>query len=118
MIKQVLIETFGWGFILWFFGYILGLVLFMAVPPSLLGWVIMPFGIVATLWVLIKKVRPNSLPYFLLLATIWTMLATILDYFFLVKLLKPADGYYKLDVYLYYLLTFLLPLAVKSFPRR
>jgi hypothetical protein len=25
---------------------------------------------------------------------------------------KPADGYYKLDVYLYYILTFALPLIV------
>ncbi len=36
----------------------------------------------------------------------------IFDYFFLVKMFKPADGYYKLDVYLYYVLTFILPLVV------
>jgi len=31
---------------------------------------------------------------------------------FIVKAFKPADGYYKLDVYLYYALTFALPLIV------
>lgn len=41
----------------------------------------------------------------------WTLIAIIFDYFFLVKLLKPADGYYKLDVYLYYSLTFILPVV-------
>ena len=40
------------------------------------------------------------------------LIAVICDYFFLVKAFNPADGYYKLDVYLYYGLTFILPLAV------
>jgi hypothetical protein len=31
---------------------------------------------------------------------------------FIVKLLNPADGYYKADVYLYYALTFISPLIV------
>ena len=70
----------------------------------------MPVGIVLTLWVLLKKVKGNSLKYYLLLAVIWTLIAIVFDYFFLVKAFKPADGYYKLDVYLYYALTFILPL--------
>ncbi|HEY1303237.1 MAG TPA: hypothetical protein VGF24_06790 [Vicinamibacterales bacterium] len=44
-----------------------------------------------------------------------------LVYLFIVKALKPADGYYKLDVYLYYALTFLIPVTVgwkESGPRR
>jgi len=40
------------------------------------------------------------------------LIAVIFDYLFLVKMFKPTDGYYKLDVYLYYILTFLLPLIV------
>lgn len=80
MNRQLLRDTLGWGFILWLIGYVIGMVLFSIVPLSLIGWIIMPIGI-----------------------------AIIFDYFFLVKLLKPADGYYKLDVYLYYALTFILP---------
>lgn len=99
----------GWGFLLWLFGYILGIILFMFVPQSLLGWVIMPFGIIFTVWVLLKKVKPKS---YLTLAIVWTIMAVVLDYLFIVKLLNPADGYYKLDVFIYYGLTFLLPLVV------
>lgn len=72
----------------------------------------MPIGTAITLWVLIKKVKADSLQYYLLLAVIWTLLAIVFDYFFLVKVFKPADGYYKLDVYLYYVLTFVLPLVI------
>ena len=38
------------------------------------------------------------------------LIAIVCDYFFLVKVFNAADGYYKLDVYLYYTLTFALPL--------
>ena len=72
----------------------------------------MPVGIVLTLWVLLKKVKGNSLKYYLLLAVIWTLIAIVFDYFFLVLVFKPADGYYKLDVYVYYALTFILPLTI------
>lgn len=70
----------------------------------------MPFGIAFTLWVLQKKITLTTIRSFLVLATVWTALAVILDYIFILQLLKPADGYYKTDVYLYYLLTFVLPL--------
>jgi hypothetical protein len=112
MDKQMLKDTFGWGFLLWLIGYLLGIVFFMLVPPNLIGWVIMPIGIVITLWVLIKKIKGPSLNYYLKVGIIWTVLAILFDYLFLVKLLKPADGYYKIDVYLYYLSVFVLPLLV------
>lgn len=112
MNKQLLKDTLGWGIILWLIGYVLGFLLFFAVPSSLIGWVIMPIGIIITLWVLLKKIKSRSFKYYLLLALVWTLVAVVLDYFFLVKMLKPADGYYKLDVYFYYALTFVLPLIV------
>lgn len=112
MNKQILENTLGWGFILWLIGYVLGMVLFALVPTSMLGWVIMPIGIIITLWVLIKKIKSSSLQHYFLIAIVWTLIAIVLDYIFLVKMLKPADGYYKLDVYLYYALTFILPLIV------
>ncbi len=112
MNKQLPKDTLGWGITLWFIGYVLGILLFFVAPPSMLGWIIMPIGIVLTLWVLIKKVKSNSLKYYLLLAVTWTLIAVIFDYFFLVKVFNPADGYYKLDVYLYYIFTFVLPLII------
>lgn len=104
--------VWGWGFILWLIGYVLGIVLFAVVSPSMIGWIIMPIGTVITLWVLFKKIRGDSLQYYLYVATIWTLIAIVFDYFFLVKVFNPADGYYKIDVYVYYALTFVLPLVV------
>lgn len=110
--KQLLKDGFGWGFVLWFIGYILGIILFMLVPPWLLGWIITPIGTLLTIWVLNKKIVDKGFSYYVALAVIWTILAILLDYFLLVRVFNPADGYYKFDVYLYYTLTFLLPIAV------
>lgn len=112
MTNQFLKDAFLWGFFLWLIGYVLGIVLFAVVPHSLIGWVIMPIGILITLWILMKKVNSNSFHYSLSIAAVWTFIAIIFDYFLLVNVFKPADGYYKLDVYLYYTLTFILPVLI------
>jgi hypothetical protein len=110
--KQLARDSLGWGFILWLIGYILGFVLFFAVPTSLIGWFILPLGVVITLWVLFKRVKSENFRHYLILSVVWTVIAVAFDYLFIVKALKPADGYYKLDVYVYYALTFVLPLIV------
>ena len=112
MNKQLLKDSLGWGLILWLIGYVLGIVLFFVLPPSLIGWVIMPIGIIITLWVLLKKVRSEVFKYYVILSIVWTVIAIAFDYFFIVKIFAPADGYYKLDVFLYYTLTLILPLIV------
>jgi hypothetical protein len=109
--KRIFLNTILWGFLLWLFGYILGMLFFVFIPKDILGWAIMPFGIAATLWVLFKKIERESLGCYIGLGVIWTIMAIALDYVFLVKLLKATD-YYKLDVYLYYFLTLALPIAV------
>jgi hypothetical protein len=112
MNKQLIKDALGWGFILWVIGYVLGIVLFLVVPVSVIGWIIMPIGTIITLWVLYKKIKSKSLQYYFILAAVWTLIAIVLDYFLIVKAFNPADGYYKPDVYLYYVLTFLLPVFV------
>jgi Ca2+/Na+ antiporter len=87
----------------------------MFVPTHLIGWIIMPIGIVITLWVLLKKIKTETLKYYFKIAVIWTLIAIVFDYLLLVKVFKPEDGYYKLDVYLYYLMTFALPLLVGKY---
>lgn len=109
MSKQFVKDGLGWGFVLWLVGYVLGIVLFGAVAQSVLGWVIMPIGIAMTLWVLFKKVQAQVFQEYVLLAVAWTTIAILFDYLLIVKALGAGD-YYKLDVYLYYLLTFTLPL--------
>ena len=112
MTQQFYKDSFGWGFILWLIGYLLGIVLFFIVPPSLLGWVIMPIGLAITLWELLKKIKSESFKNYIALAFIWVLIAVVCDYLFLVLVFKPSDGYYKLDVYVYYFLTFILPLII------
>jgi len=112
MNKQFLKDTLGWGFILWLIGYVLGVILIFMLPPSLIGWVITPIGFTITFWVLLKKVKLAGLRDYLILAAVWTVIAVVFDYIFIVKAFHPADGYYKPDVYLYYLLTFIAPLIV------
>jgi len=82
MNRQLLKDSFGWGFILWLIGYILGIVLFFVLPSSLIGWDIMPIGVVVTLWVLMRRVTVNLLQHFVMLAGAWTVIAVVLDYVF------------------------------------
>jgi len=110
--RALLRDALGWGAILWLIGYGLGIVFFFLVPPAVIGWVVMPVGVLVTLWVLIEKVKGPSFGRFAVVAVAWTALAVILDYLFIVKLFKTGGGYYKTDVYLYYASTLLLPLAV------
>lgn len=112
MTKQFAKDAFGWGFLLWLIGYGLGIMLFAIVPADMIGWVLMPIGTLLTLLVLFKKVKGNSLGYYLGVAVVWVLLAIICDYLFLVLPFKLIGSYYKIDIYTYYSLTFVLPLLV------
>ncbi|MBI4250397.1 hypothetical protein HY622_02305 [Candidatus Uhrbacteria bacterium] len=112
MNKQCIKDGLGWGFLLWLIGYGLGMALFSLVPLWAIGWIITPIATAVTLWVLMKKIHSTSSRYFFSVSIVWTGIAVVCDYFFLVKAFNPPDGYYKLDVYIYYALTFTLPLLV------
>ena len=110
-------DVLGWGFLLWLVGYLLGFVFYAFVPPSFIGWFVMPLGIGLTCFVLWKWVKVGSIRDSLSLGIAWSAIAVACDYLFIVKLLNPPDGYYKLDVYLYYLITFALPVAAARLRR-
>jgi hypothetical protein len=108
---KILLNTVFWGFGLWLFGYILGIIFFAFVPKDQIGYFVMPLGVIFTFWVLFKKIKRESFGCYVGLGVIWTIMAAALDYAFIVKMFQAAD-YYKPDVYLYYALTFLLPVMV------
>lgn len=110
--KKRFINTIIWEFILWIIGYIAGIVLFFIVPKEYIGWIITPFATALTIWVLVKKIKRPKLLCYLGLGLIWTVIATVLDYIFLVQLFRTGTSYYKPDVILYYILTFTLPLII------
>jgi hypothetical protein len=108
--RQFSKDAVGWGFALWLIGYALGVVLFAFVPTGLIGWMITPFATALTLWVAFKQVKGSTLQYLGFVGLVWLLIALAGDYFFIVKTFKPADGYYKAYVYLYYVLTLAIPL--------
>lgn len=110
--KQFLRDSLGWGFVLWLIGYGLSMMLFTVVPTSILGWIIMPIGTAITLWVLFKKIQGTTFPYYVFLGLVWALIAVVFDYLFIVMAFSPTDGYYKLDVYIYYFMMLALPLIV------
>jgi hypothetical protein len=116
--RQILVDTLGWGLLLWFLGYVLGFILFAFVPVNLVGWIILPIGTLLTLWVAFRRIKGPGLGHYILVALVWTAIAVIGDYLGIVKILNPPDGYYKPDVYLYYALTFLIPMAAGIVTRR
>jgi len=112
MDAQTFIDALGWGFTLWLIGYILGILLFFVLPAALIGWAILPVGIVITLYVLLTRITGSDLRHYALLAVSWTAIAIACDYVFIVLLFRPEEAYYKADVYVYYVLMVFLPLAV------
>jgi hypothetical protein len=100
----------GWGVGLWLIGYVLGIIAFALVPTWLIGWIIMPIGVLITVWALLQ-LKHVPLWFYGTLSVVWTVIAVTFDYLFIVRAFAPADGYYKLDVYIYYFLTFTLPLV-------
>lgn len=107
----------AWGLGLWLFGYLLGFVFYAFVPPAQIGWWVMPLGIAATCLALWRYVRVENFADAARIGLGWAVIAIVCDYLFLVKLLNPPDGYYKLDVYLYYALTLLLPFGAAALRR-
>lgn len=118
MDKRFTKDAYLWGFILWLIGYLLGVILFFIVPKEIIGLIITPFGVVVTLWVLAKKIKGETGQYYLRLAAVWTLLAIVLDYIFNVLMFDIRSSYYQADVYLYYTVTFFLPLAYWYFKKR
>lgn len=110
--------TLVWGFVLWFVGYAAGILLFFIVPEHLIGWVITPFATAFTIWVLRTKIQLPTLSEYIKVGIIWTVMAVVLDYLFLVLLFRTGTAYYKPDVFLYYGLTFILPPAIGSWKRQ
>ena len=109
--RSLIIDTMGLGLLLWFIGWCASLILFFYVPADLLGWVLFvmftPLAIVIT--ILRFRKRALTFPYYLAVALVWTFIAILFDYLFIVRLFG-VSGYYHASVIVYYTETFLIPL--------
>ena len=79
MNQELVKGSLGWGFVLWLIGYGLGIALFLLLPPFVIGWVILPIGVVITLWVLMTRIHVDLLHHYAFIAAVWTVLAIVLD---------------------------------------
>ncbi|MDE1804433.1 MAG: hypothetical protein KGH59_01465 [Candidatus Micrarchaeota archaeon] len=111
--KTTIIDALGMGIGIWLIGYIGSILLFSFIPANLLGWIL--FTVLTPLTLLIAYLRfrnrSGRMRYYLLVAAVWVCVAVVFDYLFIVKLFNSID-YYKPDVFVYYITTFIIPLAI------
>lgn len=110
--KEWIKDTVGLGTFFWMFGYLASIVLFFSPFAGTMGWIITavftPFTIAITWWWF--RERNLALTYYAVVGTVWTVVAVALDYLFIVQLFQAT--YYGPDVFVYYALTFLIPVGV------
>ncbi|MBP7120929.1 MAG: hypothetical protein KBA49_06810 [Methanolinea sp.] len=115
--RQWIVDMAGLGTVLWLIGYLLSLVLFFTSWAEHLGWIITaictPLTIAVSWWWFRKRDLP--LCYYVKVGLSWVFIAVILDYLLIVLLFQTS--YYKADVYVYYALTFLIPVVVGMYLR-
>jgi hypothetical protein len=115
--KQWIKDTIGLGTGLWLFGYLASLLLFFSPFADIMGWIITavftPITIALAWWWF--RARDLPLTYYVVVGVAWTMLAIVLDYLFIVRLFQTT--YYEIDVFVYYALTFLIPVGVGLYLR-
>ena len=111
--KQILTDTVLLGAALWLIGYLASLVLFVSPFHEVMGWILLvvftPVTIViAYLWFREREHLPMR--YYAKVGVAWLLIAVVLDYLFIVLLFQAI--YYGVDVFVYYALTFLIPVGV------
>jgi hypothetical protein len=116
-VKQWIKDTIGLGTGLWLFGYLASLLLFFSPFADIMGWIITavftPITIALAWWWF--RARDLPLTYYIVVGVAWTMIAIVLDYLFIVRLFQTT--YYEIDVFVYYALTFLIPVGVGLYLR-
>jgi uncharacterized membrane protein YpjA len=112
-IRTKITDTAGLGLLLWFVGWCSSLVLFFFVPTDILGWILFTIFTPVTIAITALWFRKRSLAiaYYLAVAVVWTSIAVVFDYLFIVTLFN-VSGYYHPSVIVYYAETFLIPLCI------
>jgi hypothetical protein len=111
-VKQGIKDTIGLGTGLWLFGYLASLLLFFSPFADSMGWIITAVFTPVTIAIAWWWFRARDLPfsYYAMVGVAWTVIAIVLDYLFIVRLFQTS--YYEIDVFVYYALTFLIPVGV------
>jgi hypothetical protein len=112
-VREKVLDTLGAGIVLWVIGYASAMALFLFVPATAIGLIVLPIMIPVTVYLSFTRLRAGtkSVPYLVLAGATWALIAVALDYVLLVSAFNVHD-YYDLDVSIYYALTFLIPVLV------
>jgi len=112
-IKSRMIDIFVFGILIWLIGYIASIILFPFVPKNILGWILCIIFTPITFLIAYFRFKNRKIGLFCYFMTgvFWALIAVALDYVFIVKLFHSV-GYYKLDVFVYYTITFLIPFII------
>jgi len=111
--KQWILDTAGLGTGLWLIGYLASLVLFFSPYAGIMGWILIAIFTpvtVAIAWWWFRQRKALPLQYYAGVGVAWVLIAIVLDYLFIVMLFQAA--YYEADVFVYYAVTFLIPVGV------
>jgi len=111
--KQWIKDTAGLGTVLWLVGYLASLALFFSPLAGIMGWILLaiftPLTVAITWW-WFRQRESLSLQYYTGVGVAWMLIAVVLDYLFIVLLFQAT--YYGVDVFVYYAVTFLIPVGV------
>jgi len=111
--QQWIKDTAVLGTGLWLIGYLASLVLFFSPYAGIMGWILLviftPVTIAVTWW-WFRQRKGLSLEYYAKVGISWVLIAIVFDYLFIVQLFQA--NYYAPDVFVYYLMTFLIPVGV------
>jgi len=116
--KQWIKDTAGLGIFLWLIGYLAALLLFCSPFAGIMGWILLAVLTPVTIVIMWWWFRARDLPlvYYAKVGIAWTVIAVVLDYLFIVLLFQAT--YYGYDVFVYYALTFLIPVGVGLYLNR
>ncbi len=124
--NQKLVDTIGFGFLLWLIGYFMGFFIItipgypeiMTIPVILTAFSLAVALVTAAFtYVRFRKRREVSWLYAFLVGITWTILAIVLDFIFIV-LLFNAPSYYRPHIFTYYAITLVVPSAVAKYSSR
>ncbi len=106
-------DTAGLGTVLWLIGYLASLALFFSPFAGTMGWILIAIFTPVTIaiaWWWFRQRERLPLQYYAGVGVAWVLIAVMLDFLFIVLLFQAT--YYSPDVFVYYALTFLIPVGV------
>ena len=111
--QQWIKDTVVLGLGLWLIGYLASLVLFFSPYAGIMGSILLiiftPVTIAVTWW-WFRQRKGLSVEYYAKVGIAWVLIAIVFDYLFIVQLFQAT--YYEADVFVYYVMTFLIPVGV------